>query len=223
MPINILYGRADGKQETREGEEFAGVDIFAVMLDAAHHTFGDVSGFLHGERTLRDLFVLALDGFFEEARVGGDGIEAGELDVFGHFEADAFLEALHCKLACGIERVAGHRHFADGGDGDRHMPLFAREVFDVLLIGVDGRIDVDFEDVVYPIPIDVVHALVVREARVGVEDVYAAEFFGRGGKDEVDVFLCGHVADHGDDLFGVELAYFVDVQVDREDLGAHTK
>ena len=124
------------------------------MLQTSHHAFGNVLRLLYGERTLaNDFALLTFDRFFEETRVGGYRIKASERDVFGKLVAQTLLEALHCKLACAVQRVAGHCELADCGNRDCHMTLLAAEIFDVFLVCIDGRKHVDFEDVLYTLPV----------------------------------------------------------------------
>ncbi len=215
--IHPFDRRADCKQELREREESGRIDKFAFMLQTSHHTFGNVLRFLHGERPLaNDFAILPFDRFFEEARVGGYRIEASEGNVFGKFVAKTLLEALHCKFARAVKRIAGHCEFADCRNGDCHLTLLAAKIFDVFLVCIYGRIHVDFEDVFDAFPVDVIHRFVVREAGVCKEDVDRAEFFGCGRKDGIDVFFGGHVAHHREHVFEVKSLDSVGAQVNRQ-------
>ena len=176
-------------------------------------------GLLHGEGLLTDdLALLPLHRRFEEVGVGGDGIKTGHLDVLRHLEAERLLETLHGELGRTVKRIARHTHLAYGGDGHRELPFFAREILAIFLIGVYGREHVGLEDVRGASPIHIVESFVVREARVGIKDVDAAERFFCLVEDGVHALFRGYVAHHGHDLLRVECRDLVGAKIDCEDL-----
>ena len=175
-------------------------------------------GLLDGEGLLTDdLALLPLHRRLEEVGVRRDGIKAGHLNVFWHLEAERLLEALHRELGGAVQRIARHPHLADGGDGHGELPFLAAEIFAVFLIGIDGREDVGLEDVRGAVPVHVIESLIVREARIGIENVDAAEDSRRLVEDGVNALFGRNVAHHGDDLLGIERGEPVRAKVHRKD------
>ena len=153
----------------------------------------------------------------EEVRVGRDGVEAGHLQRLRHLGAHGLLEPLGGELARAVDRVARHGHLADGADRDGEVPVAAVQVFEIAGIGVHRGKGVRAEHALDALPVRVVIALVVGEARVGVEDVDLVEHALGLVEELLDALGTAHVAVEGDDVRGKAGELFHRVAADGED------
>ena len=215
LPVNIADEREDAHEHLAHGEQEARGNVFLAALDAVHHLAGDDVRLLHGERLFK---LFAVGCHDEEVRVRSDGIETGHLEVVRLLGAHGLLEALGRELARAVDRVARHRHLPDGADRDGEMSVASVQVPEIAGIGVHRREGVRAEHALDALPVRVVIALIVGEARVGVEDVDLVEHALCLVEELFDALGAAHVAVEGNDVRRKARELFHRVAADGEDL-----